>query len=177
MTFLDGKVVIVTGAGCGLGAAYAMAPAEAGTAVMVNDVDADARTVQSITIRGGQAIADAANIATWSGVGSLVNHRVDVFGRIDGLVNNAGLYRLTASRVVRTSHPFSICSQSTSRARCAAAPTRCVTCLLVEPVPSSTSPQAPQPGSPAEHFMARPRPPCSRSPGPGRSMSPTGACT
>jgi len=172
MTFLDGKVVIITGAGRGLGAAYAMAAAEAGAAVMVNDVDTDAaaRTVQSITTRGGQAIADAADIATWSGVGSLVDHCVDAFGRIDGLVNNAGLYRLTASRVVRTSHPFSLCPQSTSRARCTAAFTRCVTCLLIEPVPSSTSPQAPQPGSPGEHFMARPRPPCSRSPGPGRSI-------
>jgi NAD(P)-dependent dehydrogenase (short-subunit alcohol dehydrogenase family) len=120
MTFLDGKVVIITGAGRGLGAAYAMAAAEAGAAVMVNDVDTDAaaRTVRSIATRGGQAIADAADIATWSGVGSLVDHCVDAFGRIDGLVNNAGLYRLTASRVVRTSHPFSLCPQSTSRARC-----------------------------------------------------------
>lgn len=158
MTFLDGKVVIITGAGRGLRAAYAMAAAEAGVAVMVSDVDADAaaQTVQSITTRGGHAIADAADIATWSGADSLGDHCVDAFGRTDGLVKNAGLYRLTASRVVRTSRPFSLCSQSTPRVRCAAASTCCVTCL--------------------EHFMARPRPPCSRSPDPGRSMPSTGAC-
>jgi NAD(P)-dependent dehydrogenase (short-subunit alcohol dehydrogenase family) len=120
MTFLDGKVVIITGAGRGLRAAYAMAAAEAGVAVMVSDVDADAQMVQSVTTRGGQAIADAADIATWS-ADSLGDHCVDAFGRTDGLVKKAGLYRLTASRVVRTSHPLSLRSQSTLRAWCACA--------------------------------------------------------
>lgn len=61
MTFLDGRVVVITGAGRGLGAAYAMAAAEAGAAVMVNDVDADAaaRTVQSISASSGQAIGSS----------------------------------------------------------------------------------------------------------------------
>ena len=112
MTFLDGRVVVITGAGRGLGAAYAMAAAEAGAAVMVNDVDADAaaRTVQSISARSGQAIAYTADIATLSSADSLL---ITASMRSAGLTGSSTMPAFTASLVPRTSRPAtcSLCSQ------------------------------------------------------------------
>jgi NAD(P)-dependent dehydrogenase (short-subunit alcohol dehydrogenase family) len=97
---LAGKAVVVTGAGRGLGAAYARLAAREGAAVVVNDVDAEqARdVVAAIAADGGRAVADGSDIATWDGAGALVDHCVDAYGAIDGLVNNAGIFRLA--------HPF-----------------------------------------------------------------------
>jgi NAD(P)-dependent dehydrogenase (short-subunit alcohol dehydrogenase family) len=94
--FLAGKAVVVTGGGRGLGAAYAELAAVHGAAVVVNDVDLDeARAVSArIGAAGGRAVADGSDIATWDGAGALVTHCVDAFGAIDGLVNNAGIFRL-----------------------------------------------------------------------------------
>jgi NAD(P)-dependent dehydrogenase (short-subunit alcohol dehydrogenase family) len=96
VTSMTGKAVVVTGAGRGLGAAYATLAAREGAAVVVNDVDVDQarEVVAGIEARGGRAVADGSNIATWDGAGALVAHCVEAFGAIDGLVNNAGIFRL-----------------------------------------------------------------------------------
>ncbi len=98
MNSLVGKAVVVTGAGRGLGAAYATLAAREGAAVVVNDVDAEQarEVVAGIEAAGGRAVADGSNIATWTGAGALVSHCVDAFGAIDGLVNNAGIFRLAS---------------------------------------------------------------------------------
>lgn len=98
MNSLTGKAVVITGAGRGLGAAYAALAAREGAAVVVNDVDAEQarEVVAGIEAAGGRAVADASDIATWDGAGALVAHCVDAFGAIDGLVNNAGIFRLAS---------------------------------------------------------------------------------
>jgi NAD(P)-dependent dehydrogenase (short-subunit alcohol dehydrogenase family) len=95
---LAGKAVVITGAGRGLGAAYASLAAREGAAVVVNDVDVgQARAVVAeIEAGGGRAVADGSDIAAWEGAGALVAHCVDAFGAIDGLVNNAGIFRLAS---------------------------------------------------------------------------------
>jgi NAD(P)-dependent dehydrogenase (short-subunit alcohol dehydrogenase family) len=94
--FLEGKAIAVTGAGRGLGAAYALLAAREGAAVLVNDVDrsAAAEVVARISGAGGRAEADASDISQWAGAGRLVAHCLEAFGAIDGLVNNAGLFRM-----------------------------------------------------------------------------------
>jgi NAD(P)-dependent dehydrogenase (short-subunit alcohol dehydrogenase family) len=96
MGALDGKAVVVTGAGRGLGAAYARLAAAQGAAVLVNDVDADlaSAVAAQITASGGRALAAAGTIGTWDGAGAVVARCVEVYGSIDGLVNNAGIFRL-----------------------------------------------------------------------------------
>lgn len=93
---LAGKAVAITGAGRGLGAAYALLAAREGAAVLVNDVDrsAAAEVVARIRNDGGRAEADASDISQWAGAGRLVAHCTEAFGAIDGLVNNAGLFRM-----------------------------------------------------------------------------------
>ncbi|GAA2393973.1 SDR family oxidoreductase [Dactylosporangium salmoneum] len=93
---LDGKAVVVTGAGRGLGAAYARLAAAEGAAVVVNDVDGAQAEVVAAEIRasGGRAEAVAGSVADWDGAGAIVAACVDAFGAIDGLVNNAGIFRL-----------------------------------------------------------------------------------
>jgi NAD(P)-dependent dehydrogenase (short-subunit alcohol dehydrogenase family) len=94
MAMLTGKSVVITGAGRGIGAACARGVARQGAAVVVNDIDAaeaDA-TVEAIRAEGGTAIAWIADITEWDEAGRLIRSCIDGFGRIDGLVNNAGLF-------------------------------------------------------------------------------------
>jgi NAD(P)-dependent dehydrogenase (short-subunit alcohol dehydrogenase family) len=93
MGLLDGKAVIVTGAGRGLGRAYAEALAAAGARVVVNDVDAaEAReTVARIARAGGEAEASDHDVADWSAAKRLVERCVAAYGKLDVLVNNAGV--------------------------------------------------------------------------------------
>ncbi len=90
---LDGKAVVVTGAGRGLGEAFATHAAQAGARVVVNDVDGDLaeRTTANITAHGGRAVASGHNVADPSQAAALVELCVTEFGSVDGLVNNAGL--------------------------------------------------------------------------------------
>ena len=89
---LDGKVAIVTGSGRGLGRAIARAMAGAGARVVVCDVEeTDAgETVRSIHEAGGTASLCLADVSSGEQVRALVQHAVNVFGRLDVLVNNAG---------------------------------------------------------------------------------------
>jgi NAD(P)-dependent dehydrogenase (short-subunit alcohol dehydrogenase family) len=94
---LSGKVAIVTGSGRGLGLAYAAELARAGAAVVVNDVDAEVAetAVASITDAGGTAVAEVVPVGTSEAAQALVDRAVNEFGRLDVLVNNAGILRDT----------------------------------------------------------------------------------
>jgi NAD(P)-dependent dehydrogenase (short-subunit alcohol dehydrogenase family) len=101
---LQDRVVVVTGAGRGLGAAYARAAAAAGARVVVNDLgcapdgSGSDPTVAEATARqirdtGGEAVTSAADLATMAGARSLLDVALDAYGRVDALVNNAGVLR------------------------------------------------------------------------------------
>jgi NAD(P)-dependent dehydrogenase (short-subunit alcohol dehydrogenase family) len=91
---LADKAVVVTGSGRGLGRAFADAIAAAGGCVVVNDIDAHVarQAAADIVTAGGRAVADASSVATWDGAAQLIDGCVRAFGRIDGLVNNAGVF-------------------------------------------------------------------------------------
>jgi NAD(P)-dependent dehydrogenase (short-subunit alcohol dehydrogenase family) len=94
---LDGKKVVVTGAGRGVGAAIARLAAREGASVVVNDLDlAPAKeVVAGIEADGGQAVAQVADIVDWDGAGSVIDRCVGEFGGIDGLVANAGMFNMS----------------------------------------------------------------------------------
>ncbi|MEZ5205993.1 MAG: SDR family NAD(P)-dependent oxidoreductase [Acidimicrobiales bacterium] len=103
MGLLDGKVAIVTGAGHGIGRGHALELAKEGAKVLVNDLgttlqgegtgrDADL-TVDLITARGGEAAANYADVADYAQAGEMIAQAVDTFGRLDVVVNNAGIAR------------------------------------------------------------------------------------
>jgi len=96
---LTGKAVVVTGAGQGLGEAVAKAVAAAGAAVVVNDLAQDVaqRCVDAITAAGGKAVAHAADITVWAQAEGLIERCIAEYGKIDGLVNNAGVHFPTRS--------------------------------------------------------------------------------
>jgi NAD(P)-dependent dehydrogenase (short-subunit alcohol dehydrogenase family) len=97
---LDGQVAIVTGAGQGLGRCHALALAERGAKVLVNDLgDESGRSanaeavVAEIEAAGGEAIGHGANVADYSQVEDMVKQAMDKWGRVDVLINNAGILR------------------------------------------------------------------------------------
>jgi len=101
---LKGRVAVITGAGNGLGRADALSFAAQGARVVVNDLgtshdgrgssraDAD-RVVEQIRKAGGIAVANYASVTTEDGAKSIIQQAVDEFGRIDILINNAGIIR------------------------------------------------------------------------------------
>jgi NAD(P)-dependent dehydrogenase (short-subunit alcohol dehydrogenase family) len=90
---LDGKAVVITGAGRGLGEAYALHTAQAGAAVVVNDVDAELAEALAARIveQGGRAVANIASVADPDQASGIVQQCLAEFGRLDGLVSNAAL--------------------------------------------------------------------------------------
>ncbi len=100
----EGRVAIVTGAGNGLGRSHALALAERGAKVVVNDLggardgtgassDAAMEVVGLMQAAGGEAFAHSANVAKFDEVEDLVKQAMDKWGRVDILINNAGILR------------------------------------------------------------------------------------
>ena len=101
---LEGKVVVVTGAGGGIGREFALAMAAHGARVVVNDIGASVsgegrdagpaqKVVDAIAAAGGEAAANTDSVADWDSAGRIVQCALDHFGRIDAVVNNAGILR------------------------------------------------------------------------------------
>jgi NAD(P)-dependent dehydrogenase (short-subunit alcohol dehydrogenase family) len=101
---LEGKVALVTGGGRGVGRGIAIALARSGAKVVVNDLGAtldgtpgDGQPAQEVVARieeiGGQAIVDGGSVADWNAAHKMVEAAVNAFGRIDIVINNAGILR------------------------------------------------------------------------------------
>lgn len=96
LTDLDGRVAVVTGAGGGLGRQHALQLASQGAAVVVNDLASADGVVDEIRAAGGQAMVSTDGVHTWEGGRRIVDVAVEVFGRIDIVINNAGILRDTS---------------------------------------------------------------------------------
>ncbi|MFN4036796.1 SDR family NAD(P)-dependent oxidoreductase [Comamonas aquatica] len=101
---MQDKVVVVTGAGGGIGRDIALAMAAAGAKVVVNDIGTSTtgegtdtgpaqKVVDEIKAAGGQAVANTDSVSEANSASAIVECAVDTFGRIDGIVNNAGILR------------------------------------------------------------------------------------
>ncbi len=107
MAGVEGRVIAITGAGNGLGREYALVLAKAGAKVVVNDLGgardgtgagsaaADA-VVAEIVDAGGDAVANHDSVATEAGGAAVVQTALDAYGRVDGVVSNAGILRDTS---------------------------------------------------------------------------------
>ena len=95
MGLLDGKVVIVTGAGRGIGRGEAIELAREGARVVVNELDAEVGhgVVDEITSAGGEAVLDTGDCSEESTARHLIGTAIDTWGKLDALVNNAGILR------------------------------------------------------------------------------------
>jgi len=101
---LEGKVVLVTGAGGGIGRDFALAMAAAGAKVLVNDLGTSVKgegantgpaqqVADQIRAAGGTAAASSDSVADWASANRIVQAALDHFGRLDAVVNNAGILR------------------------------------------------------------------------------------
>ncbi|CAG2154905.1 3-phenylpropionate-dihydrodiol/cinnamic acid-dihydrodiol dehydrogenase [Cupriavidus yeoncheonensis] len=104
MSLLEGKVVIVTGAGAGVGKGIALEAARQGARVIVNDLGVNIdgsggsagpaqQAVDEIKAFGGEAAANTDSVADWGSAQKIIQQALDLYGRVDGVVNNAGNLR------------------------------------------------------------------------------------
>ncbi len=104
MGLLEGRVAIVTGSGRGIGREFALCLAAEGAAVVINDVGAALdgsatgetpadQVVAEITNAGGRAVANGSSVSDFAAAREIVQTAVDAFGRLDIVVNNAGIVR------------------------------------------------------------------------------------
>lgn len=104
MKMLEGKVVVVTGAGRGIGREIALSMARQGARIVVNDLGVELdgsssgqnpadEVVDLIRTEGGSAIASADSVADWDSANRIVRTAIDEFGKLDCVVNNAGILR------------------------------------------------------------------------------------
>jgi NAD(P)-dependent dehydrogenase (short-subunit alcohol dehydrogenase family) len=104
MGLLDGKVIVITGAGGGIGREHALAMANEGAAIVVNDLGGSRdgsgeghsmadKVADEIKALGGEAAANYDNVATVEGGEGILKSALDAFGHVDGVVNNAGILR------------------------------------------------------------------------------------
>ena len=100
----EGRVVVVTGAGRGIGREYALELARQGAMVVVNDLGAEpdgsgsstgpaGEVVEEIRSMGAEAVADGEDVSDFDGAARMIQRAIDTFGRIDALINNAGILR------------------------------------------------------------------------------------
>ena len=104
---VEGKVVVVTGAGGGIGRDIALAMGAAGAKVVVNDIGASLTgevsadgglsagqaVVRAIENAGGEAVANTDSVASWASAERIIQCALDTYGRVDAVVNNAGILR------------------------------------------------------------------------------------
>lgn len=100
----EGRVAIVTGAGRGVGREHALLLAANGAKVMVNDLGANVdgtgrdasfavQTVDDIKAAGGKAIVNGDDVSSWAGAKHMIDEAIQTWGRLDVLINNAGILR------------------------------------------------------------------------------------
>ena len=101
---LEGKVVVITGAGRGIGRDFSLAMAANGARVVVNDLGASVagegkdagpahEVVDQIVTAGGSAVANTDSVADWDAANRIIKTAMDTYGRLDCVINNAGILR------------------------------------------------------------------------------------
>lgn len=104
MAMLEGKVALVTGAGRGIGRGIALLLAEHGAKVVVNDLGGDTageghdvgpgqEVVDGIKAKGRDAVLNTDSVADWNAAHGMIQQALDTYGRIDAVINNAGVLR------------------------------------------------------------------------------------